>query len=91
MIDLFSLHDFINFYLFSSSNLSAHKCTQMAANNTYLYNPQLSSISDNIQRARKVDKAQFFNNSFDKEFLLSGTFQHSSQVADHQDCSAASK
>ena len=46
---------------------------------------------ENIQRARKVDKAQFFNNSFDKEFLLSGTFQHSSQVADHQDCSAAPK
>ena len=46
---------------------------------------------ENIQRARKVDKAQFFNNAFDKEFLLSGTFQHASQVADHHDCSTVSK
>jgi hypothetical protein len=35
-----------------------------------------------IQRARKVDKAQFFNNSFDQEFLLSGTFKHRQEVQD---------
>jgi hypothetical protein len=34
-----------------------------------------------IQKARKVDKAQFFNSSFDQEFLLSGTFQHRDQVS----------
>ena len=42
---------------------------------------------ENIQRARKVDKAQFFNNAFDQEFLLSGTFSHRAQAADRQDCS----
>lgn len=30
----------------------------------------------NIEKARKVDKAQFFNNGFDREFLLSKTFSH---------------
>lgn len=30
----------------------------------------------NIEKARKVDKAQFFNNGFDREFLLSNTFSH---------------
>lgn len=35
-----------------------------------------------IQKARKVDKAQFFNNSFDAEFLLSNTFAHRQQVRD---------
>lgn len=30
---------------------------------------------EHIQRARKVDKAQFFNNPFDREFLLGGTFE----------------
>ena len=57
-------------------------------------NSSISVLPNNLddqQLDLKVDKAQFFNNSFDKEFLLSGTFQHSSQVADHQDCSAASK
>lgn len=34
---------------------------------------------DIINKARKVDKAQFFNNSFDQEFLLSGTLQHREQ------------
>lgn len=33
-----------------------------------------------IDKARKVDKAAFFNNSFDQEFLLSNTLQHRSQA-----------
>lgn len=41
---------------------------------------------ENIQKARKVDKAQFFNNSFDQEFLLSGTFAHRGQSRDAPDC-----
>lgn len=40
---------------------------------------------ENIQRARKVDKAQFFNNAFDREFLLSGTFAHTAQSADRSE------
>jgi hypothetical protein len=40
---------------------------------------------ENIRRARKVDKAQFFNNAFDQEFLLSGTFQHRTQAAGRDD------
>jgi hypothetical protein len=31
---------------------------------------------ENIRKAKKVDKAQFFNNSFDREFLLTNTFAH---------------
>jgi hypothetical protein len=31
---------------------------------------------ENIDKARKIDKAAFFNNSFDQEFLLSSTFSH---------------
>jgi hypothetical protein len=31
---------------------------------------------ENIRKARHVDKAQFFNNEFDKEFFLSGTTSH---------------
>lgn len=31
---------------------------------------------DNINRARKCDKAAFFGNSFDQEFLLGNTMQH---------------
>jgi hypothetical protein len=35
---------------------------------------QTRSIQDkNIERARKVDKAQFFNNDFDREFFLAKT------------------
>jgi hypothetical protein len=41
---------------------------------------------ENIQKARKVDKAQFFNNSFDREFLLSNTFAHKQQQRDDGDC-----
>jgi hypothetical protein len=33
----------------------------------------------NIERARTVDKAQFFNNQFDREFLLTNTFSHQNQ------------
>jgi TLD len=36
--------------------------------------------ADNIQKARKCDKAAFFDNSFDQEFLLSGTLQHRAQI-----------
>lgn len=46
---------------------------------------------ENIQKARKVDKAQFFNNTFDQEFLLSSTFLHRTQAVDRQDCPAANK
>lgn len=37
---------------------------------------------ENIDKARKVDKAAFFNNAFDQEFLLSNTFAHK-QYGDH--------
>jgi TLD len=41
---------------------------------------------ENIQKARKVDKAQFLDNAFDKEFLLSKTFAHKAQIdRDHTD------
>lgn len=33
-------------------------------------------IAENIQKARKIDKAAFFDSSFDREFLLSNTFSH---------------
>ena len=40
---------------------------------------------ETIRRARQVDKAQFFNNEFDKEFLLSHTMtQASRDRAGHQ-------
>ena len=35
-----------------------------------------------IDKARKVDKAEFVNSDFDKEFLLEGTFKHSAQKED---------
>jgi TLD len=35
-----------------------------------------------IQKARKVDKAQFFNNAFDAEFLLGETLSHRQQISD---------
>eukprot|EP00388_Colpodella_angusta_P038343 GDKK01044143.1.p1 GENE.GDKK01044143.1~~GDKK01044143.1.p1 ORF type:complete len:113 (-),score=10.25 GDKK01044143.1:51-389(-) len=34
---------------------------------------------ETLRRARQVDKAQFFNNEFDKEFLLSNTTSHVSR------------
>ena len=33
---------------------------------------------ENISRAKKVDKAAFFNNDFDREMFLGGTFAHKS-------------
>ena len=39
-------------------------------------------IAENIQKARKVDKAAFFDNSFDREFLLSNTFSHQKDKLD---------
>ena len=33
-------------------------------------------IDENIQKARKVDRAAFFNNEFDREMFLSNTFSH---------------
>ena len=33
-------------------------------------------MAENIQKARKVDKAAFFDSSFDREFLLGNTFSH---------------
>ena len=39
-------------------------------------------IADSISKARKVDKAQFANSSFDQEFLLAKTFAHKVRVAD---------
>eukprot|EP01035_Chromulina_nebulosa_P021176 gene21176-27434_t len=35
-----------------------------------------------INQARKVDKATFFNNAFDQEFLLSKTMQHKREMND---------
>lgn len=35
-------------------------------------------LDENIRKARQVDKAQFFNNAFDREFFLSGTTSHQS-------------
>ena len=37
---------------------------------------------ENIRRAKKVDKAAFFNNEFDKEMFLSKTFAHKTREAD---------
>ena len=34
-----------------------------------------------IDRARKVDKAQFANNEFDQEYLLGKTFGHGKDLA----------
>lgn len=34
----------------------------------------------NIEKARKVDKAAFFNSGFDREFLLANTFAHQKQT-----------
>lgn len=39
-------------------------------------------IAENIQKARKVDKAAFFDNAFDREFLLSNTFSHQKDKLD---------
>lgn len=36
-------------------------------------------VDEAICKARKVDKAAFFNNEFDKEFLLSNTLSHQKQ------------
>jgi hypothetical protein len=35
--------------------------------------------NENIEKARKVDKAAFFDNAFDREFLLANTFSHENQ------------
>ena len=35
-----------------------------------------------IERARKVDKAAFFNNEFDEEMFLGGVFEHRKQIQD---------
>jgi hypothetical protein len=44
---------------------------------------QLRAVKDEaIQRARKVDKAAFFDNEFNQEYFLSNTLQHRSQVSD---------
>lgn len=51
----------------------------------YIKNGMLSLKKDRelkyetLQKARKVDKAQFFNNAFNQEFLLSNTFSHRNQ------------
>jgi hypothetical protein len=39
-------------------------------------------VQSNINKARKVDKAAFFNNAFDQEFLLSNTLQHREHAND---------
>lgn len=36
-------------------------------------------VDENIRKARQVDKAQFFNNEFDKEFFLSNTTSYGDQ------------
>lgn len=33
-------------------------------------------MAENLHKARSVDKATFFDNAFDREFLLSKTFSH---------------
>lgn len=38
-----------------------------------------ATANETIRRARQVDKAQFFNNEFDKEFLLGNTTSHTSR------------
>ncbi len=42
-------------------------------------------VDESIRRARQVDKAALFDNDFNKEFLLSNTFQHKAQQSD-RDC-----
>lgn len=42
-------------------------------------------VDESIRRARQVDKAALFDNDFNKEFLLSNTFQHKNQQTD-RDC-----
>ncbi len=39
-------------------------------------------VDEAFAKARKVDKAQFFDNSFDREFLLSNTFAHDKEKQD---------
>ncbi len=39
-------------------------------------------LAHTIDKARKVDKAQFFNNGFDREFLLGNTFSHHKDMQD---------
>lgn len=41
---------------------------------------QRQVMAENIDKARKVDKAQFFNNGFDREFLLQNTFSHQREM-----------
>ncbi len=38
-----------------------------------------ADMDETIRRARHVDKAQFFNNEFDREFLLSGSTSHATK------------
>jgi hypothetical protein len=40
---------------------------------------------ETINRARKVDKAAFFDNSFDREFLLPNTFSHHKEMNERPD------
>jgi hypothetical protein len=42
-------------------------------------------LAHNIDKARKVDKAQFFNNGFDREFLLGNTFSHQKDMQERVD------
>lgn len=39
-------------------------------------------LAHTIEKARKIDKAQFFNNGFDREFLLGNTFSHHKDMQD---------
>lgn len=39
-------------------------------------------VSETIQKARKVDRGQFFGNKFDQEFFLAKTLQHRQQMED---------
>ena len=39
-------------------------------------------VDETIRKARTVDKGALFNNEFNQEFLLSGTFQHRGQTSD---------
>ena len=40
------------------------------------------NIEHTLLQARKIDKAQFFSNSFNQEFLLSKTFSHKNKLPD---------
>lgn len=42
--------------------------------------------SEAIQKARKVDRGQFFGNKFDQEFFLSKTMQHRQEQSDREGC-----